>query len=407
MDRLNKLTFALDKISVWSLYLLIFCLPFSKSIIEIMIVTSLVSFIALKLVKREPLLGSVTLVDLALVIFIAANILSLLNTQYPALSIRALFSKSLKFVLLFILAREIINTRAKLKDFVAMAMLSCIIILMDGFIQYFFIHRDILHMYPAFKYNPGLPGDKVFPTASFPFPNDYAAWILVFIFPAAVFTFLGKGNMPARLGTSALFIGLLYSLILTKARGAWVGFLLMLGTIPFFGLRKGLVLLAAAVLIIIIFINQNSARDIFSFLSFEDRKVMWENGIKIFKEHPIIGNGVNTFFNKYRFIRQDEDRGRGSYAHNCYLQMAADIGLVGLASFLFFAASVLLRAFSSLKKTKDPLYYSLMLGIALGLTAFLLHSFVDTNLYSLNLAALFWLSAGILTAVVKMAGSDV
>ncbi|MFA6142753.1 MAG: O-antigen ligase family protein [Candidatus Omnitrophota bacterium] len=406
MDRLNKITFALDKISLWSLYLLIFCLPFSKSIVEITIVTALVSFVALKLVRREPMLGNITLIDLALIIFIAANILSLLNTQYPALSIRALFSKILKFALLFVLAREIINTRTKLKDFITMAILSCVIIIIDGFIQYFFTRYDILHMYPAFKYAPSTPWCKIFPTASFPFPNDYAAWILIFIFPAAIFAFLGKGNIPARLGAAMLFFGLLYSLILTKARGAWSGFLLALGTVPFFRLKKGLILLAAAILIIIVFLNENTVQDIFSRLSFEDRKVMWENGVKIFKEHPIIGNGVNTFFNKYRFVRQDEDKGRGSYAHNCYLQMAADIGLVGLLSFIFFTACVLFKAFASLKKTKDPLYYSLMLGTSLGLTAFLLHSFVDTNLYSLNLAALFWLSAGILTAVVKMAGSD-
>ena len=140
----------------------------------------------------------------------------------------------------------------------------------------------------------------------------------------------------------------------------------------------------------------------------DDRPVMLKNSVEIFKKHPIIGNGLNTFFVEYREIRNDSEKGRrGSYAHNCYLQMAADIGLLGLISFLLFVSAVLAAGFKVLKTVKDPLYYSLILGIGMGLTAFLVHSAGDTNLYSLPLAALFWLSAGVLLATIKLAKADI
>ena len=127
----------------------------------------------------------------------------------------------------------------------------------------------------------------------------------------------------------------------------------------------------------------------------------------IFMHHPIIGNGLNTFYDNYMKVRQDDMRNKhGSYAHNCYLQMAAETGLVGLAAFLAFVTALLLKGFRSLRGIKDSFYYSIVLGAGLGLVAFLVHSAGDTNLYSLPLAALFWLSAGILMATVKIAESN-
>jgi len=405
MDRSNRLILIMDKISSWSLYLLIFCLPFSKSIAEITIATALTSFVALKLIKKEPLLGR-SFIEIALYIFLAANLISLFNTQYLALSLKALFTKSIKFALLFLITKEIINTREKLNNFLIMALLSCVIILIDGFVQNFYLHRDFLHMYPAFKYYSVVPNCQTFPTASFPFPNDYAAWILIFIFPTGIYALFAKREWKSRVGVGAIFTALFYSLILTKARGAWMGFTAALALIPFFRLKKLPVLLLIIVIFLFaVLVNKSLMSDILSMTSINDRKVMWENGVKIFKEHPIIGNGVNTFFNEYKFIRQDADRGMGSYAHNCYLQMAADVGLIGLAAFLVFLGAFIAKALRSLKHIKDTLYYTLTLGISLGIVAFLIHSLVDTNLYSLNLAALFWLSAGVLMAVVKLAES--
>jgi hypothetical protein len=55
----------------------------------------------------------------------------------------------------------------------------------------------------------------------------------------------------------------------------------------------------------------------------------------------------------------------------------------------------------SLKKISEAFYGSILLGISTGVFAFLIHSFTDTNLYSLNLATLFWSAIGISQAMVK------
>lgn len=395
----------LDNIAEWSLYTLIFVLPFSKSLIEVTIAAALAAVIIKKMFLRERLFDR-SVINIILCVFLLASLASIFNSQYISLSVRAFFAKILKFAALFLIAKEIMNTREKLARFTIIAAASCALILFDGFVQYFFLHADLLHAYPAFNFvwtNPSFLGA---PTASFPFPNDFAAWILVFIFPAGAYLFFGKKEWLKTSFSAMIFAALFYFLILTKVRGAWLSFIGALGCLAFLKPRT-----IGVILLIVLLLGGGLAYKkmvpyAVSLTSVNTREAMWQTGWKIFKEHPILGNGVNTFFNKFKMARQDEDRGkRGSYAHNCYLQMACDTGLLGLLSFLAFAAAVLLKSFLSLRSAKDVFLYSLILGISLGLAAFLLHSAVDTDLYSLPLAALFWLSAGVLLSAVKLSES--
>lgn len=396
----------LDIISEWSLYVMIFVLPFSKSLIEITIVSALISFIAKKMIMREKLLNN-SAINMLLGIFIIASLVSIINSQYLALSIRAFFTKILKFAALFLITTQIITTRKKLVRFVTIALASCVLILVDGVIQYFFLHYDLLHGYKTFNYvtiNPSFLGA---PTASFPFPNDFAAWILIFIFPIGAYLIFGKTGKSAKAMPVFIFIALFYFLVLTKVRGAWFSFIGAMGFLAFLKPKTTGIILLIILVLGAVLAYEELLPYVISMTSVNNRGTMWSTAWDIFSEHPIIGSGVNTFFNSFKMARQDQDRGkRGSYAHNCYLQMACDTGLFGLFSFLAFAGAVLYRGFSSLKNIKDPFLYSMTLGIGLGLVAFLIHSAVDTNLYSLPLAALFWLSSGILLATVKIAESN-
>ncbi len=408
MLRIETAISVLDRLSVWSIYLLIFALPFSKSIVEITIVTAIICVVLKILLLKEDIFRVKKIENKLLYIFLFVSGLSIFNSYAPLFSVKALFSKSLKFAALFLITSRCIDTRKKLKNFIITASISCAIILIDGLTQYYITHIDFLHSYPSFKYVWAKPLELGAVTASFPFPNDFAAWLLVFIFPIGMYVMFGKGGLKARIFFAFLLAGALYSLAITRVRGAWAAFMLAIGILFFSKLGKMGVVLLAVILLFTLFVNPNLRGYVTSLTSAADRATMWNVGWEIFKEHPIMGNGVNTFFEKFKINRLDQDRGKkGSYAHNCYLQMACDTGLAGLLSFLAFVTALFLKGFRCLKRVKGPFFYSLISGILLGLAAFLLHSAVDTNLYSLPLAALFWLSAGMLMAVVKLAEADI
>ncbi len=89
------------------------------------------------------------------------------------------------------------------------------------------------------------------------------------------------------------------------------------------------------------------------------------------------------------------------YAHNCYLQMAAETGIFGLLIFLWFVAALLKGAVFKVLKFKDKFLKATLIGIVGGILAYLVHSFVDTHLYSLPLAVLFWAMAGLAAAKIE------
>ncbi|MBM3254272.1 MAG: hypothetical protein FJZ16_08470 [Candidatus Omnitrophica bacterium] len=70
--------------------------------------------------------------------------------------------------------------------------------------------------------------------------------------------------------------------------------------------------------------------------------------------------------------------------------MAAEIGIIGLIIFMLVISSFFLSSIYKLKKTEDGIIKNIHLGILGGILAFLVHSFFDTNLYSLSLMSLFW-----------------
>lgn len=396
----------LDKAAVWALYTIIFTLPFSKSMVEVSIAIGILSIICKKILTRKRITAN-TYIEILLYIFILASVISIFNTRASqiALSIRAIFSKTLKFAALFLIVKEILNTREKLTNFVIISALSCVIILIDCFVQYYITHVDLLHGYVSFLYVPGNPYVLGVPTASFPFQNDFASWIITLIFPALCLAIFAKYKLSERCLAASIFIGLLYALVLTKVRGSWIAFAISFVILSIVKLKKaGWVMLLIIVMVGIFY----TGHSILAMRSINDRSVMWKNSAAIFMRHPVIGNGLNTFYDNYMKVRQDEMKDKhGSYAHNCYLQMAAEIGLLGLAAFLAFVGAIILKSFRALKTIKDPLYYSLILGINLGLIAFLIHSAGDTSLYSLPLATLFWLSSGTLLAVGRLSEANI
>lgn len=403
---MTRLARSCDTVIAWCVFSIVFAAPFSKSIAEIAIVLSISAWTCKKIVLRDFRLPA-TALTLPLVVYALATLLSLFGSAYLALSVKAFFSKMLKFVVLYFAIVDSMD-KERIKDLFVIVLISASVIIIDAIFQYYVIGIDILHQYPSFKSRYLSDGDgffRGFPTASFPFPNDFAAWILLILFPIGCAALFDLKRTRVRYLTWLVSFGLFYFLFLAKVRAAWVAFAISILTIAFTRKKTWLILLLALMLIVPFVLQMEMSRYIFGISSLGDRMVMWRTGWEIFKQHPVIGNGINTFFESYRQMRTDKDRGiRGSYAHNCYLQMACDLGLFGLLAFLSAMGAFFFSVYRNLRTIKDPLFNSALLGLSVGILAFLVHSFFDTNLYSLNLATLFWTSLGVAQAIVRTSG---
>ena len=133
--------------------------------------------------------------------------------------------------------------------------------------------------------------------------------------------------------------------------------------------------------------------------SLMDRRAVWVDTLRMFSAHPILGVGLGAYETVYPIY----GRGDGSFviqfAHNDYLQVLSDGGIVGAALALWFII-VVFRAFGRGVKSQEPLYSALALGGAGGIFAILVHSLFDFNLQLPSNALLFL----VLTAIVSTTG---
>jgi putative inorganic carbon (HCO3(-)) transporter len=132
-------------------------------------------------------------------------------------------------------------------------------------------------------------------------------------------------------------------------------------------------------------------------VSTNDRVIIWKTGWKMFIDKPVFGHGLNTFMRVFSDFRPKE-YGWIVYAHNCFLQMAAEIGIIGLLAFLWLAFVILWETMLKFLTLKESFLRAAFLGMVGGLLAYLINSFFDTNLYSLPLAVMFWSVAGLAAA---------
>ena len=115
--------------------------------------------------------------------------------------------------------------------------------------------------------------------------------------------------------------------------------------------------------------------------SFEERWMIWVNTFQIFKDFPLMGSGLGTFVHIFPMYRSFHIRGLVTHAENDFLQLASEVGLIGIGLllflfvFLFFRAVLAIRSFHS----RDSKKYIGMGGVV-GILALMFHSLVERNI---------------------------
>ena len=126
------------------------------------------------------------------------------------------------------------------------------------------------------------------------------------------------------------------------------------------------------------------------------RAHFWSVTVDIIKAHPIIGMGLGAFGLVY--TRYDSRNGlfRLEQAHNDYLQVLSDGGIIGAALALFFVVVLFRKAFAR-GESRDDFRRGVCMGAMAGCFAVLVHSFFDFTLHTTSNALLFLILAGLAT----------
>jgi O-antigen ligase len=137
---------------------------------------------------------------------------------------------------------------------------------------------------------------------------------------------------------------------------------------------------------------------------YSSRGWVWRDTFTMIRSHPLLGVGMGAYETAFAIYTKSDGSLRVPQAHNDYLQVVADCGVVGGVIALWFIALVF-RAVARGTRSRDPLYSGLALGSGAGIFAMLVHSLFDFNLQLPANALLFLLLSAVAVHVGTAVGT--
>jgi len=255
--------------------------------------------------------------------------------------------------------------------------------------------------------------------------TNYLAGYLAACLPVAFVLFTLVENRRKKV----LFVGLmavLYTaLLMTSTRAAFLGlslsviFVLILLLIyqgrGFFQQNRAWLLRLALIIVIIsaVYLTPNplnperketlaqrTARVSLEESGLAARFLYWFSALEMIRKHPFLGLGIGTFGVHYpeyqgKVLAQE---GKGKYirfaaksinAHNDYLHMGAEIGIIGLIALFWLILTYYQKGFAWIKKRKGK-ERLLVIGLMGGATVLLTHALLSFPFHIIQNGLLFW-----------------
>ena len=125
----------------------------------------------------------------------------------------------------------------------------------------------------------------------------------------------------------------------------------------------------------------------------EGRLLLWGETLDLIAAYPLFGCGLGAYESAFLKYKVSHPLVTADYAHNDYLQLLAELGIIGFLIGAALVLAVLAKAVRAALRHADPNSRFLALACAGAMVAILIHSLVDFNLYiPANAVLLAWIS---------------
>ena len=357
------------------LLILIFIRPFISSLAfpyeNFLYSQALLGFLAIWIITKKISLSVKPGIKYALWLFVLALSASIVFSQDRLTSLQGLYQYTCG-ILLFIV---VISLSPAHKDkIIRCILIAGVAISVLAIYQYFFGFPRLLAYINKQGASDSFALDYITrkrPFFPFVTPNTLAGYLIMLI-PLAL-------SYKNRIW---LILPLFLALLLTKSMGALLSLFIALAiylylkgnpkkTGVFF--LAGIIIIMGYVFITRVALQKIHAQPMFSAVM---RLNYWRETWEIIKRHPLVGVGLGNFNLAY-----------SRYAHNSYLQIWAEIGILGVVSILWLAVSGLKSSWKALKDHTDK---AQLIGLITANIAFLIHNLVDFTFFLPEVSLLWW-----------------
>ncbi|HAJ32592.1 MAG TPA: hypothetical protein DCK79_04385 [Candidatus Atribacteria bacterium] len=368
------------------------------------------------IVKEEKLVYSTNSLTFPILLFILIAALSIFITNSFWVSL-----KNIIYFLSYFLIYFFIINNIKSKD----SLNFCLII--------FFSCASLISLYLLIQYyglDPFLSDTKRLTSTLG--NRNYVSGYLALIFPIAFSFFLMESKKRNKIFYEIILLIIYTGIIVCHTRAIWAALffslLLFVYLLSHFKInnilkdnKKWLVILFSIFILITLiystdnFLNRSSItaaeRAVSAFdmqgSSLRTRLLIWNSTIDMIKDRPLFGSGLGTFPLHYLNYQADflqnnpgymQFLGKAGEAHNEYLQIWAEMGIIGLLSFLLIIIIFYRTNLDSIKKIKTIEEKIIIIGLISGVTVTLVHSIFSFPFHIPAVGAAFWFIIGLTVA---------
>lgn len=310
------------------------------------------------------------------------------------------------FIFLVMMLVNILGSLENIKIIIYFLMLIAGIASMEALYEYFFQlpwylshttpqmlvgHRDLVQLLRTHRT----------PTLFF-WPNSLSGFLIMVLPMTIGFAFIAKESF-SRIRLTFLSLIIVAALYLELTISCWIGLLLACLLMLFLTRRRfsktnlrlwlgvGILILVMLSMVVIVkklgFSQSNS---------FSSRLVFVSDAAALIMKHPIVGNGWNSFGIASAPYANGIDQW-ANYAHNSYLQIFSETGLLGILSFIVFLF-FLGKAMGTLKNQEHPLQL-VILGVLIGALACLVDNCFSYTMLLPNTAIYWWVMVAVVLAL--------
>ncbi len=298
------------------LLLMTLSLPFSESLKTICLLTSTLVFIV-QIIRGDTDIKP-TLIHYGFILLLLSSLISSIFADEPSRSLGG--SKDILFYTTVFFIASTVNDSKKKQAILWGLYISTALSALSGMINSTTTHRPLeIHALGNQNY-----------TAMF--------FIIVLISMISAILFSDREKPTQKLVLLSFSILILIASAMTLMRASFLGlFAFFLSLIRF---RKPsrtvliFVLVFFILTILILYIDRGMWQKLFSFKSMVSRLDIWKGAIGLFLKNPLTGVGLNHFEFKFPEAHPVEPNNTVYDAHSLYLQVAAQMGLLGLFSMI-------------------------------------------------------------------------
>ena len=240
-------------------------------------------------------------------------------------------------------------------------------------------------------------------------PMTLAGYLCLFL-PILFVLFLEKKTFDIWKWAIGISLGICFvALLCNGTRGAWLAVAIVISLLLLYYLfrKKRLAILILCGLLAVgvglsqyqPFTNRVASITDTKNQSNAERFLIWNSALHMFEDHPVLGVGLGQYKDNYqkKYISPEAKEPKLGHAHNNFMQMLAESGIVGFAGFLTLITCFIGYSFKRFLQEKNP--YALMMCAST--LALVLQGLTEYNFGNSAVMKCFWLLQGCLLVLSK------